>query len=148
MDCDEQYRSNSGSISISSPNYPNNYPDNARCRYLIILRDPALRIILNFQRFSLEGSSSCAYDSVKMYDGNSVSAPQLGRREGYCGKRYPRVSLTSTGNSILIIFTSDRCATSSGFYLTYRGKPIVHASFLFVSLASVFTWVLPYIQGI
>ena len=119
--CDQRYESTSGSI-ISSPNYPNNYPNDASCHYLIALRDPTLRITLNFQQFSLEESSSCAFDSVRIYDGDSDTAPQLGYKYKYCGNRLPP-SLTSTGNKVLIVFTSDSLATASGFLLTYRGEP-------------------------
>ena len=95
-----------------------------------------MRIKLNFQRFSLEEQRDCQYDSVKIYDGDSISAPQLGRREGYCGRRFPS-SLTSTGNSILIIFASDASTTSSGFRLTYSGKPF-WGLFLYLYLSTNF----------
>ena len=118
--CDQNYESSSG--FINSPNYPNDYPTNVRCYYLIRQRDPAVRIILSFQRFSLEEHSNCKHDSVKIYDGNSIHASQLGYSNGYCGNR-ASLSFTSTGSNLLIVFTSDASGSSSGFSATYKGKP-------------------------
>ena len=119
----------SSSGSIKSPNFPKYYPHNAECYYLITQRD-RLKIVLDFKQFSLESDSSCRHDSVKIYDGSSVTAPQLGEVHGYCGRHLPP-SLTSTGDSLLIIFTSDRSDRYyTGFHITYRaiGKPVFKVS--------------------
>ena len=122
--CNQVLKSATG--SIKSPNFPNEYPNYADCSYLITNSDPATRIILDFLHFDLESHTSCTYDSVKIYDGNSTKATQIGRKHGYCGKRAPpTLTIASTGNSLLIVFVSDVSDTKSGFNATYRGKIVL-----------------------
>ena len=84
--------------------------------------DPEARIILDFLHFDLESGTSCDYDLVKIFDGNSTKATQIGRTYGYCGKRAPPViTIASSGNSLLIVFVSNEENTKSGVNATYRG---------------------------
>ena len=117
--CNLTYYSNSG--YIRSPNFPSNYPNNVKCYYRIMTSNLSSRITLYFQRFNLESHSNCMYDAVKIYDGLSTSAPQLGRTEGFCGISIPP-TLTSSGNSLLIVFHSDNIVTRSGFEIFYTSK--------------------------
>ena len=122
--CSEVHRSATG--YIKSPNFPNKYPNNANCRYLITNSDPATRIILDFLHFDLESHRSCSWDWLKIYDGNSNKANQIGRKYGYCGKRAPpTLTIASTGNSLLMVFVSDHIVPKSGFNATYRGKIVL-----------------------
>ena len=105
---------------ITSPNYPNKYPNNANCRYLIRNSNPRARITINFLAFRLE--SSCIYDRIKIYDGESTSANQLGSLNGYCGTSLQNRIFKSSGNALLITFTTDGSVTFSGFQISYRGK--------------------------
>ena len=129
--CKEVHKSTIG--SIKSPNFPRNYPNNANCHYLIMNSDPATRITLSFLRFDLYQSlwTSWCYDYVKIYDGNSIKATQIGRTHGYCGKRAPpTLTIASTQNSLLIVFASRSWTdTKSGFNATYRGR-IAHIYFI------------------
>ena len=133
--CNEVHKSTIG--SIKSPNFPRNYPKNANCHYLLMNSDPATRITLSFLRFDLHQFSwtSMCYDYVKIYDGNSTKATQIGRTHGYCGKRAPpTLTIASTRNSLLIVFVSWRWRwswwlTNSGFHATYRGR-IAHIYFI------------------
>ena len=121
--CNEVHNSSIGSIKL---NFPNNYPNYANCHYLIINSNPATRIILDFLHFDLEWRTSCDYDSVNIYDGNSTKATQIGRTYGFCGKRAPpTLTIASTGNSLLIVFVSNRRNTKIGFNATYRGRVIL-----------------------
>ena len=125
-DCNEVHRSGNG--SIKSLNFPNNYPNDANCRYLIMNSDPATRITINFHHFNLHQFpwSSRGNDYVKIYDGNSIKAIQIGRTDGYCGRRAPpALTIRSTGNSLLIVFYSDSYHTSAGFNATYRGRIVL-----------------------
>ena len=106
---------------ILSPKYPSNYPTNVSCRYLIKNSNPAARITVKFLQSKLQGDSSCRFDSLKIYDGETTNAAQLGRTRGYCGNRRPP-TLTSTGKALLIIFTSDQSVTSSGYVISYSTK--------------------------
>ena len=119
--CDKVYTSSRG--SITSPNFPGRYPNNAGCHYLIKHWDPAARITLTFHQFSIEGHSKCAYDSVKIYDGKSVNASQFGAPYGYCGSCKPQ-TLTSTGNAVLIVLVSDGSLAYFGFNVTFKGMSI------------------------
>ena len=126
--CSEVHNSTVG--SISSLGFPSNYPNYAICHYLITNTDPAARITLTFIHFELESHKSCNYDSVKIYDGNSSSATNIGRTHGYCGKRAPpTLTIASTGNSLLIVFISDKVDTRSGFNATYRGKMLCNPNY-------------------
>ena len=117
--CDYNYTSGKG--FIISQNFPNSYPANMECHYLIKQLDPAVKITLLFRQFSVETHEKCIYDSVKIYDGDSISAKQLGPSDGFCGDCKPP-SLISTRNSLLIVFVSDATVSSSGFNITYKGK--------------------------
>ena len=90
--------------------------------------DPAARITINFLHFDLyqnSWSTRCD-DYVKIYDGNSTKATQIGRTDGYCLKRAPpALTIRSTGNSLLIVFYSDLYRTSAGFNATYRGRIVL-----------------------
>ena len=134
--CNEVHKSAIG--SIKSLNFPNYYPNDAKCRYLIMNSDPEARITINFLHFDLHQSSwkSWCDDSVKIYDGNSTKATQIGRTDGYCGKRAPpSLTIRSTRNSLLIVFYSNFYGTSTGFNATYTGR-IVLIYFIFKSVQS------------
>ena len=84
------------------------------------------RITIDFLRFDLEQSDleecpNCSCDSLKIYDGNSTRASQLGPLNGYCGNNKPKPS-TSTGHCLLIVFRSDGGMQKSGFHIIYKGK--------------------------
>ena len=126
--CSEVHDLNIGFIR-SPLNFPSNYPNYVNCHYLIMNSDPATRITLNFLHFDLDhyqnqwNETIRCNDFVKIYDGNSTKATQIGRRYGYCGKRAPpTLTIASTGNSLLIVFFSHGWSTKSGFSATYRGR--------------------------
>jgi cubilin len=49
---------------LMSPNYPNTYPHNKQCNYLMMAPDNQ-RVTLTFTNFTLEGGS-CNYDYVQV----------------------------------------------------------------------------------
>ncbi|XP_028390636.1 matrilin-2-like, partial [Dendronephthya gigantea] len=73
----------------------------------------ATRIVLGL--FLLEGGSSCPYDYLDVYDGNSMYAKKLGR---FCGQQLPR-KLVSSGSKLLIVFHTDSSVQKQGFVLYY-----------------------------
>uniref|UniRef100_W5MX16 Cubilin n=1 Tax=Lepisosteus oculatus TaxID=7918 RepID=W5MX16_LEPOC len=95
---------------IHSPRYPNNYPDNVDCSWVISV-DRHHRIILNFTDLDIEQHGTCAYDYIAIYDGPSASAPILGH---LCGQQRPS-PLTSTQNTIFLRFRSDSSYNHRGF---------------------------------
>ncbi|XP_078494131.1 scavenger receptor cysteine-rich domain-containing protein DMBT1-like [Ciona intestinalis] len=96
----------STSQPITSPNYPNNYPNNADCTWTITASD-GMRVQLNLIRLSTERS----YDYLTI----SSDGTQLARISGtYLNRIY-----TSIGNTLTLRFTSDRSVTRSGFNATF-----------------------------
>ena len=55
-------------------------------------------------------------DAVEIYDGNSTSAPLLGR---FSGNNIPSQIITSTGGSVFIKFYSDVSVTKQGWSINY-----------------------------
>ena len=66
---------------------------------------------------STTSNLNSSYDSLKLYDGDSYSAPMIGE---YCGNFIPNKQISST-NSVMIYFKSDDFETRSGFQLEYKG---------------------------
>ncbi|XP_048019330.1 neuropilin 1b [Megalobrama amblycephala] len=101
---------------VTSPEYPTGYPVNQQCTWLIQAPDPQQKILINFNpHFDLE-SRECKYDFVQVFDGADENAPSPGR---FCGKIAPS-PIISSGNSLLIKFTSDYESTGAGFSIRYE----------------------------
>ena len=64
----------SSSGTIQSPLYPQDYPNNAHCTYLITV-EYDYRVVLTFDSFSTEQG----YDVVFVYDGTDEYARQIAR---------------------------------------------------------------------
>lgn len=62
-DCGAVFRSPTG--EFSSPNYPDNYPNNRECVFKIIV-EVNMQIMLNVTDFELEGFSSCGFDYLEI----------------------------------------------------------------------------------
>ena len=65
---------------------------------------------------SIISNINSSYDSLTLYDGDSNSAPMIGK---YCGNSIPNNQISST-NSVLILFESDGSVTEFGFKLEYN----------------------------
>ena len=74
------------------------------------------QVQLVFDRFRLEQSSHCEYDSVTIYDGSDDTAPLL---RTLCGSSRPG-DVTASGNVVSVYFSSDDTITSYGFRIQYR----------------------------
>ena len=103
--------------TISDGSGTNNYCNNSNCSWLI--QPPnSTSVTLNFTSFILEQTSSdgnSVYDAVEVYDGISASAPLLGR---FSGNNIP-ASITSSGGTMFIKFTSDISGTYQGWSAYY-----------------------------
>uniref|UniRef100_A0A671MFQ7 Neuropilin n=1 Tax=Sinocyclocheilus anshuiensis TaxID=1608454 RepID=A0A671MFQ7_9TELE len=101
---------------VTSPGYPSAYPVNQQCSWLIQAPDPQQKILINFNpHFDLE-SRECKYDFVQVFDGVDENAFSPGR---FCGKIAPS-PIISSGNSLLIKFTSDYESSGAGFSIRYE----------------------------
>lgn len=103
--------------TITDGSDSNNYCNNQENNWLI--QPPqATSITLNFTEFAIEEASSdgtAIYDAVEVYDGATTSATLLGR---FTGKNVPP-AITSSGNSLLVRFTSDLEVNDQGWKAYY-----------------------------
>ncbi|KAJ8389047.1 hypothetical protein AAFF_G00124440 [Aldrovandia affinis] len=95
---------------IHSPGYPNNYPNNVDCSWVISV-DEGHRVLFNFSLLEIETHSSCVWDYVAVYDGPTQAAPLLGK---VCGFILPP-PITSTQSTIYVRFRSDVSGNHKGF---------------------------------
>ena len=105
----------SGTVEDGSGSNP--YNNNSDCEWLMDVVG-ANSITFDFSEFDIEQD----YDFVSFYDGGDISAPLLGN---YTGSTLPG-SITSSGNQLLLVFTSDVSITQSGwngYYYADFGPP-------------------------
>nr|BAU68232.1 hatching enzyme [Hynobius tokyoensis] len=111
--CGQAFTNSSG--TITSNNYPNNYPPKQQCGYYI-WAPAGSKIQLKFNDFSLEPDSTwCQIDYLSIYDGPTEKDRMIGR---YCGTK-PPATLVSTGNAMFLWFYSDDSIQMKGFQATY-----------------------------
>lgn len=99
--------------NILDPGGLNDYPDNASS--VVSIQPPgADYIVLTFHSFQLEDF----YDYLSIYDGPNTSSPVIGN---YTGSVLPNGgTITSTGGSITLEFTSDISVTMPGFDVDFE----------------------------
>ena len=96
---------------------PDNYRNSVNCTWVILASAP---ITLRFSELVLEMGA----DYVKLYDGTSKSAPSVknftGTYGSFSSSAYPALpaAVTSTGNALTVIFTSDQTTPTIGFVAT------------------------------
>jgi hypothetical protein len=88
----------------------NNYGNNSNCSWLIQPNN-ATSITLNFTQFQTQLTN----DFVTVYDGSTTGAPILGT---FSGSTIPP-TLTSTGGSMLVVFTTNGSVTNTGWQASY-----------------------------
>ena len=97
---------------ILSPNYPANYEDFCNSQLTITF---ANKIFLRFESFDTEKSGDfCQLDWLEIRDGDTSEHNLIGSR--ICGSDTPNL-ITSTGNSLTLIFRSDDSVSHKGFKL-------------------------------
>lgn len=103
--------------TIQSPNYPNIYPRNRDCRW-VLTGPPGQTISLTFSsiNYGLENSASCNYDYIELRNGSSATDSLLGK---FCGTNVPG-RVTTTGNSMYVHFHSDGSQQFTGFQATWQ----------------------------
>ncbi|KAM6937647.1 neuropilin and tolloid-like protein 2 [Xenentodon cancila] len=102
--------------SFSSPNYPNMYPPNKECLYVLEAL-PRQRIELLFNKFfHIESSFECRFDHIEVRDGPFSFSPLISR---YCGSSSPGLVLSS-GRFMWIRFYSDDELEGRGFQVEYE----------------------------
>ena len=99
--------------NITSPNYPNNYPDNFG-RTEKIRVEEGLVVAIEFTAFDVESHSTCDYDHMTIKNGNGTTL-----MEKTCGSSLP-ANVTSNSNIIEIYFHTDGSSSKPGWSLTWR----------------------------
>ncbi|MED6248749.1 Neuropilin and tolloid-like protein 2, partial [Ilyodon furcidens] len=113
-DCGTWVRNINGGVFMS-PNYPNTYPPNKECVYILEAL-PRQRIQLAFDKnYYIEPSFECRFDHIEIRDGPFGFSPLIDR---FCGGKNPGL-VTSTGRFMWIKFTSDEELEGLGFRIKY-----------------------------
>ncbi|KAF3686931.1 Neuropilin and tolloid-like protein 2 [Channa argus] len=113
-DCGTWVRNINGGV-FTSPNYPNTYPPNKECVYILEAL-PRQRIQLAFDKnYYIEPSFECRFDHIEIRDGPFGFSPLIDR---LCGGKNPGL-VTSTGRFMWIKFTSDEELEGLGFRIKY-----------------------------
>lgn len=97
---------------LTSPEYPDNYPNNVECHWVIRASGPAT-VKLVFMDFQVEGNEECTYDYVAVLGG-----PGPAHGHHYCGSTRPP-TLVSLGHELQVIFKSDFNIGGRGFKAYY-----------------------------
>ncbi|XP_060888936.1 neuropilin-2a isoform X2 [Labrus mixtus] len=117
--CFRNFTSSSG--MIDSPGFPDKYPHNLECSYMIIA-PPHMDITLTFLTFDLEndpllvGEGDCKYDWLDVWDGLPQVGPLIGR---YCGTKIPPEIQSSSG-LLSLSFHTDMAVAKDGFSARYN----------------------------
>lgn len=117
--CFRNFTSPSG--MIESPGFPDKYPHNLECSYMIIA-PPHMDITLTFLTFDLEndpllvGEGDCKYDWLDVWDGLPQVSPLIGR---YCGTKIPPEIQSSSG-LLSLSFHTDMAVAKDGFSARYN----------------------------
>ena len=102
---------------ITSPNYPDNYPNNQNSVTEMSVADGEL-VQITFTDFSLEDSRGCIYDYVRIKDGNGEEL--LPRT---CGD-HKDISVMSKTNTTFMTFVSDHSEVRPGFRAEWRAVEV------------------------
>ena len=97
---------------LTSPEYPDSYPNNVECRWVIRAAGPAT-VKLVFADFQMEGNEECTYDYVVVLGG-----PGPAHGHHYCGSTRPP-TLVSLGHELQVVFKSDFNIGGRGFKAYY-----------------------------
>ncbi|GFU96639.1 cubilin [Trichonephila clavipes] len=99
---------------IKSPGYPNRYPHNAHCIWILKGQNHR-QITLNITSFELEEHQNCRYDYLEIRNGEYESSPLAGK---YCGTDILK-SITSHSNVMRLEFKTDNSMSSRGFEIYF-----------------------------
>lgn len=100
---------------FSSPCFPSDYPNSQACKWTI--RAPSGYIIqITFVDFEIEEAPNCIYDYLALDTGGD-------KKVNFCGVTPRGSSFNSSGNQMVVSFTSDFSIQKRGFNASYtRGR--------------------------
>ena len=99
---------------ITSPRYPNSYPPNIDCRWIIHV-DSGSQIQLRFSDFTLDGLGG---DYVEIRD-HSYDGPLIAK---FDWMNPPLKLVQSYSNIVALLFHTDDTGVEMGFNVTYQQK--------------------------
>ena len=97
---------------VTSPNYPDNYPNDLQ-RTETIQVEEGLILSLEFNAFNVEYGSTCDYDHLTITDGDGTTL-----MEKTCGSSLPN-AITSITNSVKLLFITDDSGAYSGWSVNW-----------------------------
>lgn len=100
--------------TIRSPGYPNKYPTDRQCSWVIYATDNQ-PIRIKVSDFNLEHHIDCNYDYLELRNGGSPRSPLIGK---FCGDDAIN-TFSSSSDAVFIRFVSDSLSTHPGFSLTF-----------------------------
>eukprot|EP00094_Tigriopus_californicus_P007480 TCALIF_07202-PA protein Name:"Similar to CUBN Cubilin (Canis familiaris)" AED:0.20 eAED:0.21 QI:0/0.76/0.57/0.97/0.85/0.88/35/0/3998 len=114
--CGEHFRRPFG--SFTSPHYPEAYPVSVECVWYITT-DPGTSIELTVDEFDMESHPQCNFDYLAVYGGPDDTSPQLTK---LCQSSVRNVTVTASGNHMMIHFRSDSSIAARGFSARFKSK--------------------------
>lgn len=99
---------------IKSPDYPNYYPSNRNCIWIIETQNK-YQIELKIIQFQVEDHNYCSYDYLEIRNGGYDTSPLIGK---FCGDQIPRQIMSFT-NQIYLKFVSDGSRGDKGFEIEW-----------------------------
>ena len=113
-------KNETGGGNISSPLYPNNYPDGVKCVWVLVA--PVNHTVkLDLEVFHLEKDKKCFYDYMEFFDGDTEEHHLI--RERMCGRNVSLPQpIESTGQKLMVVFHSDKSVNDKGFEAVWETK--------------------------
>ncbi|XP_059158914.1 cubilin-like [Physella acuta] len=115
--------------TISSPNYPSSYPNNAKCNWTIMAGVNEI-INLEFKIVDFDGYMDACPDYAVIYDGDSIRSPVIQQLCRYKNStELTSLFVRSTSNKVYVTFTSDAFNQRQGFlanYWTHACQPMTY----------------------
>ena len=106
---------------LTSPSYPNPYPNNAECDYLISQPNGTC-VNLTVEAFDVEGIAGCSTDFLEIREGMDTDSFLLGK---FCGSTIGSdmpTSIQSTQQNLRISFRSNYFVNGEGFAMKYEAS--------------------------
>ena len=108
-----------GKRSLSSPNYPDRYPSNVNCTWIIKSPQEDREIVLKFRKLDIEPQALCNFDYIQIGSGSVPGESIIVNK--LCGREKP-APIKSHSDALWLRFVSDDTKTFTGFHATWRAK--------------------------
>ncbi|KAH3820093.1 hypothetical protein DPMN_121837, partial [Dreissena polymorpha] len=116
-DTDEGF---TGYILYTAPKYE----DNRHCVLVVSTFTNNHVVQVHFNRFEMEGSDSCKFDSLNIYSGEREDSASLGGP--YCASSLNGRTILSSGNTMRLVFKTDQSYSFLGFQANFTFLPMDH----------------------